>query len=117
METSESRFVTVPPDDLGFAIEFWSRSTPKDSVQPEKDLMIAVLADAIEDYKKYLAADSPRFRQAQDWLFVDDADRLFSFTSICEILDLSPTRIRRQLLTWRRHGDDCGNRHDMVTRP
>jgi len=116
METSESRFMTGPPDDLGFSMDFWSRSTPKDSVQPEKDLMIAVLADAIWDYKKYLASDSSRFRLAQDWLFVDDADRLFSFTSICEILNLSPTRIRRQLLTWRCHGDDCGDR-DVVMRP
>ena len=66
METGESRFMTVPPDDLGFSMDFWSRSTPQDSVQPEKDLMLTVLADAIEDYKKYLAADSPRFRQAQD---------------------------------------------------
>ena len=105
METSESRVVTVPPEDLGFSMAFWARSTPKEFAQPEKELMLAVLADAIWDYQKYFEADNSRFRLAQDWLFGEEADRLFSFISICALLNLSSTKIRRQLLAWRRDGD------------
>lgn len=105
METSENRVGAFPPEDLGFSMDFWARATPKDCAQAEKELMLAVLADAIGDYKKYLDVDNSRFRLAQEWVFVDEADRLFSFTSICAILNLSATKIRRQLLTWRRDGD------------
>jgi hypothetical protein len=72
--------------------------TPKNFAQPERDLMLAVLTDAIWDYKKNLAARNARFREAREWLFGGNREFLFSFESICDMLDLDPFLIRSELL-------------------
>jgi hypothetical protein len=100
METHERKTFRFPPEDLGFAMRFWTALTPKDFARPEKELMLAVLTDAIWDYRRYAGSDHRRFKGARDWLFDDDDDQLFSFITICETLNFNPTAIRRALLTW-----------------
>ena len=47
-------------------MQFWTTFRRQDGAQPEKDLMLAVLTDAIWDYKRNLAARNARFREANN---------------------------------------------------
>jgi hypothetical protein len=75
--------------------------------EPERELMLAVLEDAIYCFQSYASAqDSIRtrlFLQAKEWLMEDDDDDwLFSFANICEVFGFSLQYIRAGLL---RHKD------------
>src|SRR5262245_14813687 len=67
--------------------------------------MLAVLADAIECFQKYVFAANERekkaFQEAQDWIFEKNNDWLFSFDNICEALQLTPDYLRQGLLRWK----------------
>ena len=102
MEIHERNVNRVPPQDLGFFMKFWAPLAPKDGARPEKDLMVAVLADAVWDYRRYAGSNHRLFKEVSDWLFAEDERQLFSFLSICETLELNPAAIRRELLTWNR---------------
>jgi len=71
---------------------------------PEIRLMIRILEDAIFCFQRYRnAKDGPTrrsFREAHDWLMSDDKDWAFSFPSICEVLGLNPSYVRRGLQQW-----------------
>jgi len=71
---------------------------------PEVRLMIRILEDAILCFQRYRnAKDGPTrrsFREAHDWLMSDDKEWTFSFQSICEVLGLSPSYVRRGLEQW-----------------
>jgi len=68
-------------------------------LEPERELMLAVLADAVECYCKYSGARDGigmrLFQEAQEWLFDDDERRPFSFVNVCAALQLEPGYIRR----------------------
>jgi hypothetical protein len=71
---------------------------------PEKALMFAVLADALETYQQSAFSSSRRkqnlFREAEDWFYKEETDYLFSFRAICEALGFDPTFLRRGLILW-----------------
>ena len=73
--------------------------------QPECRLLWAVLQEALETYMKYAGATSRRdrrfFAEAEQWLGEDDPTRLFSFVSICHVLELDPGYLRAGLQRWR----------------
>jgi hypothetical protein len=74
----------------------------------EAALMCAVLEDAVVCYQEQYFSAARRAkhlgREAEAWLFSDDASWLFSFLSICSALDLCPQYIRQGLKRW--HGGD-----------
>ena len=65
----------------------------------ERDLMFAILADAIDCYWKYSGARDGRsiklFQDARRWIFTDDEGETFSFVNVCDALSFDPTYIRR----------------------
>ena len=67
--------------------------------EAEKRLLIAVLKDAVLEYKRHRYRPNTRFREAESWLFDADSDRLFAFKTVCDILGLSADRIRTALRT------------------
>ena len=69
--------------------------------QPEKELMLAVLKDAILNYRKRMHLGNILFKEIEAWLFERDRDRLFSFETVCAVLGLSPGKIRGELLAWK----------------
>jgi hypothetical protein len=76
----------------------------------ERRLMAAVLQDGIENFQKYAFASDPLGRELFDversWIVADDDHALFSFTTVCEVLDIDPVCLRDGLLRWleqRRH--------------
>ena len=65
----------------------------------ERDLMFAILADAIDCYWKYAGARDGRsiklFQDARRWIFTDDDAETFSFVNVCDALSFDPAYIRR----------------------
>jgi len=85
--------------------EIISRLFKKDIREGEEKLMLAVLADAIDDFKKHVFSKDQRgqklFQEAEEWFLEKDDDQLFSFEYICATLQLHPDYIRRGLLAWK----------------
>jgi len=68
--------------------------------EPERELLAAVLEDAVLSYKKRFVYGDARFKEAQSWIFGRDTNRLFAFETVCALLGLSAQRIRRELLAF-----------------
>ena len=70
--------------------------------QPERQLMAAVLVDAVATWRRHRRPhnDRARRRLAEVVAWFDDADSSwpFSFERICGVLELDAARIRRMLL-------------------
>jgi hypothetical protein len=68
-------------------------------ISSERDLMFAILADAIDCYWKYSGARDGRsiklFQDARRWIFTDDDGETFSFVNVCDALSFDPAYIRR----------------------
>ena len=63
--------------------------------EPERELLAAVLADAVRSYKKRCGCSDARFKEAQSWIFGKDSNRLFAFETVCAILGVSAQRVRQ----------------------
>jgi hypothetical protein len=98
MGEKEALYLTV--DDSALAVTYWETVNSKRAPEPERYLMLAVLKVAILDFKKRYHARDARFHEAQDWLFGRENDGVFAFESVCEVLRLSPGKIRNGLLQW-----------------
>jgi hypothetical protein len=89
----------------------------------ERRLMIAVLEDAVDVYRKQHGAQDPRgrvlFEEAAEWIESTDQTWIFSFENICDVLDIDSAYVRRGLHALKRraarpkvveirpeHGDD-----------
>lgn len=90
--------VRLPPCDAVTITQFWETAQRKDYMEPEKYLMLAVLKDALLDYRNNLTLQNRRFKCARTWFFDERSNRLFSFESICEVLNVSPSFIRQKLV-------------------
>jgi hypothetical protein len=102
--------------DGGILSQYWNTVRRRESSEPERELMLAVLKDAIMTYKKNLCRDTPLARDTERWFSERDDDGLFSFEMVCAILGLSAERIRAELVSWkskrlaRIEAHDCGDR-------
>jgi len=76
--------------------------TRTNKLEPEQELMLAILADAIECVLKYCDEPVPMrarlFNEAQEWLFDQDEKDPFSFLNVCEILNFDPGYLRRGIM-------------------
>jgi hypothetical protein len=67
----------------------------------ELKLLFAVLEDALRCYvlgkSRHSASYQAEFLDAREWFFEGAAARVFSFESVCAILDVDPNCIRRKL--------------------
>jgi hypothetical protein len=92
--------VRLTADDAALTARYWETVVAWQTPEPERRLMRAVLKVAILDFKKRYHARDARFRDARDWLFGCEEDGVFAFESVCELLRLSPGKIRTGLLRW-----------------
>lgn len=76
------------------------------AVEGERRLMLAVLEDAVDSYRKYAFARDPReqssFLEAREWFFSTDRSWLFAFENICDVLEMNADYLRAGLDKWRR---------------
>lgn len=77
----------------------------KAHLEPEEELMLGVLEDAVACFQKYLFARDRKgkglFRDAEGWILDENSDWLFSFDNICEVFGLSPQYVREGLARWK----------------
>lgn len=78
----------------------------KAPLEPEKHLLLAILEDAITCYRKNVysrnAGKQATFREAEEWIFARDDERFLGFESVCSVLGIEPSYLRRGLLEWKR---------------
>ena len=112
----DERFGVIFQPDTLLPSQFFDRVRRRTEHDGERRLMIAVLEDAVDVYRKHAGARDPRgeqlFQEAEAW--IDDPDRtwLFSFQNICDVLGLDASYLRRGLHTWK--GRALEERHDKV---
>jgi hypothetical protein len=79
--------------------DIWNRTVERSG---EQMLMLAMLAQAVEDLDHYRAARRPDhqriFAQTSRWIAATDRTWPYSFVSICEMFDLPRAAIRARLL-------------------
>jgi len=74
---------------------------PPRVIQPERQLMAAVLVDAVATWRRYRRArEGParaRFDEVVGWLEDSSTSWPYSFVRICAELELDPARVRARL--------------------
>lgn len=79
---------------------------PRSPMSGERNLMLAVLKDAIHAYLKHAHSRYDDclelFAEARDYLDDDDMEYPYSMTNICEVLDIDVGRLRHGLKTFYR---------------
>ena len=103
--TAEERLgVLFQPDTL-LPIQYFDRLRRRTEYNGERRLLIAVLEDAVDVYRKQAGAEDARskalFHDAESWIEDLDQTWLFSFENICDVLDLDVDYIRRGLRAWK----------------
>jgi len=93
----DHRFESPLEPDILIGSAF-SRSRP---LQGERRLMLAVLGDAVDCYRRGRGARDPAtrvlFNETRAWLESTDRRATFSFVSICDALDIDADYLRRGL--------------------
>jgi len=96
----------VAPDSL-LPEQLGARSFGSARIQPEKRLQVAVLADAVLTFRRWLGVEHPRpgrlFAEVDGWFASEDADGPFTFITICDSLGFDPAYIRRGIREGRMH--------------
>lgn len=101
----EEKVASLFQPDILLPAQYLETFRRKANLEQEKELMLAVLEDAIWCFQKYiLARDSKRrglFRDAEAWIFEENSDWLFSFENICELWGFNPQYVRQGLARWK----------------
>lgn len=101
----EEKVASLFQPDILLPAQYLDTFRRKANLEPERELMLAVLEDAIWCFQNYiLARDSKRiglFRDAEAWIFEENCDWLFSFENICELWGFNPQYVRQGLARWK----------------
>ena len=88
-------------DPAGLVADFPERTAR----QRERELMIALLEDAFNCYRKYAFSGTRRgrrlFEEAETWLMEPDTEAVVTFQYVCDVLGIDPDSIRSGLARWR----------------
>lgn len=93
----------IDPSDFGVIADV-GLLRARATVEPERNLLLAVLTDAIIRYQALATANMARRRdlgESERWLFSNDRRWACSFVNVCEALSIAPDALRRQLVRWR----------------
>ena len=104
-ETLDERLPALFEPDTLLPIQYFEAMRKKHLLEGEKRLILSVLEDAIECFMKCI--DSPTnkgqrlFRDADEWISLEDTLWVFSFDNVCDMLDINPQYMRRGLRSWK----------------
>ena len=91
--------------DVLLPAQYFETMKKEFEVAPEKDLLLAVLEDAVCCFQKYLLAPDRRgrtlFKEAERWIFDDDDSGVFSYRNVCDVLGIGGDYLRCGLLRWK----------------
>lgn len=92
--------------DILLSAQYFDNFRRQRVLEPEKDLMLAILEDAVRCFQDNILAQERRkkalFDEAEEWILETDRDWIFSFESVCETLGLDPPAVRQALLRLKR---------------
>ncbi len=105
----EEKALAVFQPDILITVQYLSTYRRRFHLQPEQELMLAVLQDAVVCFQDNVTAVTSRkralFREAEEWILNDDKSYLCSFDNICESVGLNPAYLRRGLMRWKEDVD------------
>jgi hypothetical protein len=87
------------PDTL-LPTQYFDRFRRRSQLDGERRLMLAVLEDAVDMYRKHCGTQGRNralFLDAEAWIDDDDRTWMFSFLNLCDVLDLDGEYLRRGL--------------------
>lgn len=100
--------------DVLIADQFIAARRRRAALSSEKRLMLAVLENALDYYRKYIAATDRigrgLFIEAAEWIQSTSSEDIFSFENISETLDINPAYFRRGVAVWHKHLLDTHSR-------
>jgi hypothetical protein len=98
---AEERMGGLFVPDTMLPSQYFDRVARRTEYDGERRLMIAVLEDAVDVYRKLAGARDARreqlFRDAEQWIESDDRGWIFSFQNICDVLGIEVEYLRRGL--------------------
>jgi hypothetical protein len=104
-ETLDEKLPGLFEPDTLLPIQYFEAMRKKHLLEGEKRLILSVLEDAIECFMKCIDATSSKsqrlFRDAEEWIGLEDKHWVFSFDNVCEMLDINPEYLRRGLKEWK----------------
>jgi transposase-like protein len=104
-ETLDEKLPGLFEPDTLLPIQYFEAMRKKHQLEGEKRLILSVLEDAVECFMKCI--DSPTgkgqrlFRDADEWINLEDKHWVFSFDNVCEMLDINPDYMRKGLRQWK----------------
>ncbi|HLK11614.1 MAG TPA: hypothetical protein VKW76_09550 [Candidatus Binatia bacterium] len=102
---AEERLADLFQPDVLVPAQFFDRIRRRSEHEGERRLMVAVLEDAIDVYRKRCTAHDRRgrelFEEAEAWIESTDRRWLFSFENICDVLGIDADYLRRGLREWK----------------
>lgn len=91
------------PDTIAPAEYFDGRR--KTAADPEKELVLALIEDAVFCFKKYWGSTREKEQRlcadAEAWFFDDEREWPLSFLNVCDLLELDPAYLRGGLRRWK----------------
>jgi hypothetical protein len=85
-------------------VQFYTSRRASVSDEPVLRLMHAVLVDALRCFQRNFETrhrpGQQQFKEAQFWIFQDKGSGPFSFEDVCDVLGVSPGRLRDLIVRW-----------------
>jgi hypothetical protein len=104
-ETLDEKLPGLFEPDTLLPVQYFEAMRRKHLLEGEKRLVLSVLEDAIECFMKCIDSSTNKgqrlFRDAEEWINLEDKKWVFSFDNVCEMLDINPEYMRRGLRQWK----------------
>ena len=104
-ETLDERLPALFEPDTLLPIQYFEAMRRKHLLEGEKRLILSVLEDAIECFMKCMDSATNKgqrlYREADEWIVLEDKHWVFSFDNVCDMLDINPEYMRRGLRDWK----------------
>jgi hypothetical protein len=111
--TAEDRVQELFQPDTLLPSQYFDRLRRRASIDGERRLMVAILEDAVDVYRKQAGARDRKRRQlfedAEVWIESSEQSWIFSYENICDMLGIDAEYLRKGLRAWKRKaGGDRG---------
>jgi hypothetical protein len=104
-ETLDEKLPGLFEPDTLLPIQYFEAMRRKHLLEGEKRLILSVLEDAVECFMKCIDSTTNKgqrlFRDAEEWINLEDKRWVFSFDNVCDMLDVNPDYMRAGLRRWK----------------
>jgi hypothetical protein len=104
-ETLDEKLPGLFEPDTLLPIQYFEAMRRKHLLEGEKRLILSVLEDAVECFMKCIDSATNKgqrlFRDADEWIALEDKRWVFSFDNVCDMLDINAEYMRAGLRRWK----------------